>query len=463
MEGNGRLDFRGKKVIVMGLGVHGGGLGVARFLVERGADVTVTDLKTEEQLRPSLDALRGLPIRYVLGRHRLEDLVGADMLVRNPGVPAESPYLEAARRANVRVEMEMGLFFELCPAPIIGITGTKGKTTTTLLAGAILQQVDPGAVVAGNLRVSALELLPKIGPQTPVVLELSSWQIEGLAAHEVSPRVGVVTNVTPDHLNRYPSFGAYAQAKAGMLRWQGQTDIAVLNRDDATVAGFVGEGRGQVMWFSRRQPVDGVYLDGDRVVLDWQGRRQTLLALSDIRLPGEHNIENVLAASAAAIAWGADPAAVRSGVGSFAGAEHRLEFVRELAGVRYYNDTTATAPAAVLAALRSFSCPIVLVAGGADKNLEFSELGEAIARSVKALVLLEGTATDKLEAAVSAAGGAQNAGRYGDLGEAVRRARSLTAAGDVVLLSPGCASFGMFQNEFERGTLFKQEVGNLTF
>ena len=456
------LNLKGKRVTVLGLGLHGGGVGAARFLVAHGAIVTVTDLKSAQQLAPSLDALRGLPVRYILGEHRLDDIVAADMVIRNPGVPAESPYLAAARAAGVPVEMEMGLFFQLCPAPIIGVTGTKGKSTTTLLIGSILRQTDPRTVVAGNLRISALELLPQITPTTPVVLELSSWQLEGLEPHRMSPHIAVITNIAPDHLNRYSSFEAYARSKTTIFRWQGKDDVVVLNRDNGIVAGFARECPGQVAWFSRHQTVDGACLEADRIVWRWQKQTTALCELSDVRLPGTHNLENVLAACAATSVWGVAPAAVRAGVRAFAGSEHRLEFVREIAGVQFYNDTTATAPQAAMMALQAFDQPIVLIAGGADKNLDFSALGEKIVRRVKALVLLEGSATDKLEAAVRAAGGQDLlAGRYGDLRQAVERAREAAVARDVILLSPGCASFGLFANEFERGDTFRAIVQSL--
>lgn len=454
------LDLRGKRVLVVGLGIHGGGVGVARFLSGQGAQVTVSDLKPAEELAASLEALKGLPIRFVLGEHRLEDLDSADMLIRNPAVPAESPFLAAARQRGIAIEMEMSLFFRLCPGPILAVTGTKGKTTTTLLLASILQQVEARTVAAGNMRISALELLPSLTPTTPACLELSSWQLEGLEPYRLSPHIGVITNITPDHLNRYSSFEAYAQAKGTMVRWQTADDVAVLNRDDQTVARFVGEGRARTIWFSRRQPVDGVYLDGADVVLDWQGRRSVLCQRGDVRLPGEHSIENVLAAAAAAVAWGAPPETIRTGIRGFAGVEHRLEFVRELDGVRYINDTTATAPAAALAALQAFPEPLIVIAGGADKRLEFGELGQALARRAKRIVLLDGTATGKLAAAIERSGG-EIAGRFSVMTSAVQEAQRLAERGDVVLLSPGCASFGLFANEFERGDTFRQAVGAL--
>jgi len=442
----------------MGLGVHGGGLGVTRFLVGQGATVTVTDLKSAEQLRPSLEALAGLPVRYVLGEHRAEDFIHTDLIVRNPGVPADSPYLAIAREHGVPIEMEMGLFFRLCPAPIIGITGTKGKTTTTLLVGAMLRQVEPGTVIAGNLRISALELLPQIGPTTPVVLELSSWQLEGLEPHRLNPHIAAITNISPDHLNRYRDLEEYAAAKKLIFRFQGSSDFLVLNADDPIVRGFADEAQGTVVWFSRHEPVLGAYLAGDTLLWHWAGRTYTVASRDDVRLPGVHNLENALAAMAIAGVWGVPPEAMAEALRGFQGVEHRLELVAEINGVRYVNDTTSTAPAAALAALAALDGPIVLIAGGADKNLDFSELGVAIARRVKALILLEGTATDKLAAAVSAVKADLIAGRFHDLRAAVQAAQDVARPGDTVLLSPGCASFGMFANEFERGEQFKAIV-----
>jgi UDP-N-acetylmuramoylalanine--D-glutamate ligase len=463
------LDWRGKRVLVMGLGVHGGGLGVTRFLVGQGATVTVTDLQTAAQLRPSLEALAGLPVRYVLGEHRAEDFIHTDLIVRNPGVPADSPYLAMAREHGVPVEMEMGLFFRLCPAPIIGITGTKGKTTTTLLVGAMLRQVEPGTVIAGNLRISALELLPQIGPTTPVVLELSSWQLEGLEPHRLNPHIAAITNISPDHLNRYRDLEEYAAAKKLIFRFQSSHDFLVLNADDPVFRGFAAEAQGTVVWFSRQKPVAGAYLRGDELLWQWGGRpaeaggslvrpTQAVASRDDVRLPGVHNLENALAAIAIAGVWGAPPEAMREALLSFRGVEHRLELVAEINGVRYVNDTTSTAPAAALAALAALDGPIVLIAGGADKNLDFGELGAAIARRVKALILLEGTATGKLAAAVSAVKADLIAGRFHDLRAAVQAAQDIARPGDTVLLSPGCASFGMFANEFERGEGFKAIV-----
>jgi UDP-N-acetylmuramoylalanine--D-glutamate ligase len=472
----------------MGLGVHGGGLGVARFLVGQGADVTVTDLRTPDQLQSTLDALAGLPIRYVLGEHRDQDFRAADLVVRNPGVPRESRYLQIAREVGAAIEMEMTLFFRLCPGPILGITGTKGKTTTTLLVGAMLREQYPDTVVAGNLRVSALEALPHITADTPVVLELSSWQLEGLGEARFSPRYACITNISPDHLDRYRSMDAYVAAKEELWRHQDRDGVVVLNADDPVVAGMAERAPGRVAWFGaeaaeraeqlalRFAPARATYWQGDDLVSrrrspsDPAEGGQAICRKAEVPLAGSHNLANVAAAAALVIEFGIEASCIRGAIHSFPGVEHRLELVRELDGVRYINDTTATAPEAAVAALHSFDAPIVLIAGGADKTLPFDSLAHAIAGRAKAVVLLAGTATPKLQQELRNAASNQFSvlnsqfsilGPFDDFARAIIEARRLAAAGDVVLLSPGCASFGMFRNEFHRGEEFRRIVHQL--
>jgi UDP-N-acetylmuramoylalanine--D-glutamate ligase len=465
------MNLRGKRALVMGLGIHGGGLGVARFLDGQGADVTVTDLRAPGLLKPSLDALVGLPIHYILGEHREVDFRSADLVIRNPGVPRESPYLQIARAAGAAIEMEMTLFFRLCPGPILGITGTKGKTTTTLLAGAMLREQYPDTVVAGNLRVSALEALPRITASTPVVLELSSWQLEGLGEAHLSPRYACVTNLSPDHLNRYGSMADYAEAKKQIFRWQGADGVVALNGDDAEVAGWAREAPGGVVWFGDAvPPIPGsaaVICRDDGLWWAAGALQGQICATEDIRLPGRHNRVNAAAAAALAKAFDVETQHIRSAIRSFAGVPHRLELVRELNGVRYIDDTTATAPEAAIAALSSFDAPIVLICGGADKELPFDNMAQAIVQRAKAVILLQGTATPKLEQQLkieneklrtSASERFSILGPFDDFAAAIDTARELAAPGDVVLLSPGCASFGMFQNEFHRGDEFRRIV-----
>jgi UDP-N-acetylmuramoylalanine--D-glutamate ligase len=487
------IELRDKRVLVMGLGVHGGGLGVARFLVEQGAIVTVTDLRDESQLAPTLAQLAGLPIRFVLGEHRDEDFRAADIVIRNPGVPRESRFLQIARDGGAAIEMEMTLFFRLCPGPIIGITGTKGKTTTTLLASVMLREQFPDTVVAGNLRVSALEQLPQIGPDTPVVLELSSWQLEGLGEAGLSPRYAAFLNLSPDHLDRYGSMQDYAEAKAQIFLHQTHDDVLVLNTGDESSRAMAARAPGRVVWFAGPQTDDSSLFDRGATGAGWRGesliwqdadRHESICERADVQLRGDHNLANVAAAAALAKSFGVATHNICSAIRAFSGAPDRMELVGEIDGVRYINDTTATAPAAAIAALQSVESPAIVIAGGADKRLDFKSFARALIDRAKAIVLLDGSATPKLRAALASRGAGEQErkgtarpdlpgspapvlpgaqvppviGPFDALESAVAAARELARPGDVVLLSPGCASFGMFRNEFDRGEQFRRIV-----
>lgn len=452
-----RPMLRGARAVVMGLGTRQGGVGVARYLVAQGAEVTVTDLRTAEALAPALAELAGLPIRYVLGEHRAEDFENADLVVRNPGVPIDSPWLARARAAGVRIEMEMSLFFRACPAPIIGITGTKGKTTTATLCATILRERHPGTVLAGNMGASALAALPQITPETPVVLELSSWQVEGLAEHRLSPHIAVLTNISEDHLNRYPSMVAYIEAKRDIARFQQASDWFVLNRDDPVVWASQGVGPGQVVPFGHAcDAPTGAFLAGDRLIWRWEGREEIILARSDFPLAGEHAALNAAAAAAAAFLAGTTPDQVRAGLRTATPVPHRQELVATINGIDYVNDTTATAPAAVLAALETYrGRPIVLIAGGAGKEADLSQMAERAAAQAEAIVLLDGSATAELRRLLEAAGAPVVLGPYRSMPEAVATATAHATPGGVVLLAPGTASFGLFEDEFDRGNQFR--------
>ncbi len=499
------MELSGKRVLVMGLGVHGGGLGVARWLLRQGAQVTVTDVASPEALAAPVAALdaaaaaRGVSVAYTLGAHRVEDFTSAEMVVVNPAVRPDSPWLAHAVAAGVPVETEMTLFFRVCPGPIFGVTGTKGKTTTALLLAAMLRERYPDTVAAGNLRVSALEALDTITAQTPVVLELSSFQLERLGAVGLSPRYSLITNLSSDHLNWHGSMENYAAAKGQIYRHQAPDGVVALNGADDGSAEYCtlwDAGRplgGRQIWvgagphWSRvrsRYPQPVVRAVDTRVELHhdtvfWCDARgvfgpatppqgEPLFVRGDLRLPGAHNLYNAMLAAALARAFGVEAEALRAGVRGFAGVEHRLEPVRELEAVYYVNDTTATNPAATLAALAAIETPLILIAGGADKQLDFRSLGAAIARRVKALVLLDGSATPRLLDAIAAGGVPPSetalvtiSGPFSDFAQAIAAARALAGSGDTVLLSPGCASFGMFRNEFERGEQFRRLVGEL--
>ncbi len=481
----------------MGLGLHDGGLGVARFLVEQGAKVTVTDLRSAEVLAPTLEKLKGLPIEYVLGQHREEDFRQTELVVRNPAVPRESPYLEIARQAGASIEMEMTLFFKLCPSKLVlGITGTRGKTTTTILVGEMLKNWRKDTVVAGNLRVSALEKLSQIGPDTPVVLELSSWQLEGLGEQKISPRYAAVTNMSPDHLNRYRDMEDYADAKRNIYRWQDENGVTVLNWDDAIVKEFCEDVPGKAILFTTSYDMPDRTFTGKGVpttkITAMPENYFMLISVTEagelndghmdvdltpfsarLKVPGRHNRANAMAALGLAWAVGCSHEAIVKGMQNFKGVPDRLELVRKLGRVRYFNDTTATSPAGTVAALQAFEedkGKIVLIAGGADKKLDFAPMVAAIeqtatAKKLRKLILLAGSATTRLVEALQSAEVVDPvyAGEapYTALEPAVQAAKAATKPGDIVLLSPGCASFGMFLHEFDRGEQFRQIVNGL--
>ncbi len=480
-------QLNGTRVLVMGLGVHGGGLGVARWLLRQRAEVTITDMADPKTLEGSLAALHqteaecGTAARYVLGEHRAEDFTGHAIIVANPAVRSDSPWLAMARAAGATIETEMTLFFRHCPGPILGITGTKGKTTTTMLTGAMLRRQSPDAIVAGNLRVSALDALERITPTTPVVLELSSFQLGGLGEAGISPRYACVTNLSPDHLNYHGTMEEYAHAKQQIFAHQSADGIVVLNQDlresPITAAWFADARPGQLRTFSPRPNDEAncrITQEGEVIYHD-----EVLFNVSDIRLTGEHNRANVLAATALAREFGVTAEHIRAAVREFTGVEHRMEIVREIDGVTYINDTTATNPSAAQAALASVTGPIVLLAGGADKRLAFDELARAIVQRVKVVILLDGNATDRLQNALSRVwndtiSGNQTprdanmrsafphiVGPFDNLTAAIQEAQRYAMPGDAVLLSPGCASFGMFRNEFHRGEEFRRLVHKL--
>lgn len=462
------IDLRGRRVVVMGLGLHGGGLGVTRWLLKQGAQVTVTDLKKSNDLEPTLAQLGDAPVEFVLGEHRESDFANADLVIRNPGVPRESRYLQIAREHNIPIRMELGLFTELLPRgmdQVVGITGTKGKTTTTLMTGAILKRANPKTVVAGNLRVSALELIDAIDAETPVVLEMSSFQLEEFQELKRSPHIAALTNVYPDHLNRYRDMDEYAWAKAQIFLHQQPRDAVILNFDNGICTRLRPKAIGQVVWFSRTRAIkQGARQDRDWLVWNDETGSHKILPVADL-IAGQHNIENALAAIAITKAWGADDETIAASLREFKSVPHRLEVVRELDGVQYINDTTATAPTATIAALNTFAGrggTIYLIAGGFDKGLPYPEMAKAIVAGNVRVILLDGTATDKMERALAQEQGqGQVIARAGSLQDAVEKGKANARAGDIVLLSPGAASFGMFANEFERGDVFREIVNQL--
>lgn len=463
------LDFKGKKITVMGLGVHGGGVGVARFLAKAGANVIVTDLKTKEDLKESTDALKGLPIQFILGQHRNEDFSRVDMVIKNPDVPSNAKPLQIARENKIPIETDIGIFFELCSASIIGVTGTRGKSTTSALMADILKLFKKNVILAGNIRISVLDELPKIKKEGLAVLELSSWQLEGLAVHRKSPHIAVMTNIMRDHMNRYKNMDEYVEAKKNILRFQNQDDYAVLNYDDNVLRDLAKEVSAKVFFYGLKmgdiaEPnfFKGAWRKEDKVV--WGDGAEEILDLNKVQLKGEHNVYNILAAASVAKILGVPAPVIQKGVYQFSGLEGRLQHIKTLHEVDYVNDTTSTTPDATIAALRSFpDKKIILILGGNDKELEYVELASEIVsnQNVKSIVLLPGTATEKISIALRAAGYQSEIIQRDSMDEAVAQAHRVALNQELVLLSPAATSFALFKNEFDRGKKFNNAVNGL--
>jgi UDP-N-acetylmuramoylalanine--D-glutamate ligase len=451
------MDLHGKRVLVMGLGLQGSGMASARYAAQQGAIVRVTDVKTPEILAPSIKALSGLPIEFILGQHRDEDFRWADIIIRNPGVPRSSPYLQLARANGAQIEMEIALFFLACPGRIIGITGTRGKTTTTSLIYEILRASGHPTIIGGNVAgVETLSLLPQITPETNVVLELSSWQLEGLAPHTISPQVAVMTNVYPDHLNTYNGMEDYAEAKANIFRYQQPSDLAIFNDDNSWTQRFGMEARSQT-WFTSLAK-GGSFARGSTRIHPFEFTHTPMV--------GRHNLENILLATTTARLLGVSDEIIARTVSQFRGVPHRLADVRTLNGVRYINDSTSTTPIAGQVALEAFTIPIILIAGGNTKHLPLGQWPARIVERCRDVILLAGSGTDELLPALQQEMAAQGKpdpvrGIFTNFRLAMEAALSCTCYGDVLLFSPGFTSFSMFLNEFDRGEAFVEYVGKL--
>jgi len=430
-----RSLFEGKRITVMGLGLLGRGLLDTVFLVQSGALVTVTDLKDAEQLAPSLKQLAGLPIKLKLGRHDPEDFVNADMILRNADVPRSSPLLKLAADHGVPIEMDESLFCKHFEGKTVGITGTRGKTTTTILIYNILSAAWPQVFLSGNVMGRAtLPLLGKAGKDDTVVLELSSWQLQGFHDAGLSPNASVFTNIYPDHLNRYSGMDDYIQDKKAIYLYQKDDDFCIFNGDQPETALLALEAPARKNVFRVRD-----------VPSDW-----------DVKLPGTHNRENISAAIKLTQMLRVAERIVRSVVEDFTGVEHRLQWLGVKRGVGFINDSTSTTPVSGCAALNALDGKhILLIAGGADKKLDLQPFARSAATGTEKIALLEGEATGSLYEQIAAAGGETKiVGRFDNLRDAVYRLLDEAVPGAVILLSPACASFGMFRNEFHRGECF---------
>jgi UDP-N-acetylmuramoylalanine--D-glutamate ligase len=448
------MELNGKRALVVGLGKSG--VASALFMKAHGARVTVSDTKSGDELRNEIPVLLDHGITVETGGHGDRTFRGQDLIVVSPGVPVDAPPLVQARSLGETVIGEIELAAQFLPGPIVAITGSNGKTTTTTLAGEILTAAGLPTLVGGNIGTPAISLAERAKPETVVVLEISSFQLETIQTFR--PKIAVVLNVTPDHLDRHRTFEIYTDAKARIFENQQGSDFAVLNADDPTCVAMGARTRAQVFWFSRQKEVQqGAWVrDGNIVFRDSKGQRE-VLQVSDIPLKGAHNLENVLAAVCAGVLMGCAPEKVRQAVHDFKAVEHRLEFVATVAGVDYYNDSKATNVDATIKALESFPANIHLILGGKDKGSDYTVLNDLIRQRVKRVYTI-GAAAAKIESQVKGA----EIVHAETLENAIRKASVAAQAGDVVLLAPACASFDQFKNYEHRGKVFKEIVAALT-
>lgn len=435
--------IKNKRVAI--LGAAKSGVDSALFLKKRGASVFLSEKKPGQLLIDGIEA--------ETGGHTDRVLNGTDIIVISPGVPLDIPILRKADVLGIPIISEIELAYNFCPCPIVAVGGTNGKTTTTTLLGEVFKMAKVPVVVAGNIGTTFISQIDNLSPGHIAILEISSFQLDGIK--NFRPTVSVTLNITADHLDRYSSMQEYALAKQRVLMNQKEDDWTVLNFDDEIVRSWARKTKAKVLFFSTKSNVvEGACLKGDDIVFSCSGRTEKICSRSDIRLLGEHNVSNVLAVITVSKIKNLTGSIIKSAVKSFKGVAHRIEFVREIDGIKFYNDSKGTTVDSVVKAIESFSNPIVLIAGGQDKNLDFSVLRDLVQKRVKCLILI-GEAKDKIRRALD---GTTTICESPTLEDAVKNAKKFAAAGDVVLLSPGCASFDMFKNYEDRGNKFKEVV-----
>lgn len=449
------MELNNKRVLVVGLGKSG--VASALFLRSRGAQVTVSDSKPQEQLSEEIPILLDHGIIIETGGHGERTFHGQDLIVVSPGVPADSPPLVQARALGEPVIGEIELAAQFLPKNIVAITGSNGKTTTTTLTGEIITAGGYPTRVGGNIGTPAISLVDAARPDSVIVLEVSSFQLETIQTFR--PKVAVVLNVTPDHLDRHRTFETYVDAKARIFENQHADDFAVLNADDPVCVGLAGRTRAQVFWFSRKKEVQqGASLRDGRILFRDSSGQQEIMVASEIPLKGAHNLENTLAAICAGALMKCAPERIRAAVRNFKAVEHRLEYVATIRGVEYYNDSKATNVDATIKALESFPANIHLILGGKDKGSDYTVLNDLLRQRVKRVYTI-GAAADKIESQVREAAEIVHAE---SLDSAVQRASASAQPGDIVLLAPACASFDQFRNYEHRGKVFKELVQRLS-
>ncbi len=422
------MNFKNKKILIMGLGLHGGGVSSAKFFASQKAIVTVTDLRDKKYLKNSLEKLKKFKIKYILGKHQEKDFLNNDLIIKNPGVPNDSFYLKIAQKNKIPIETDINIFFKLAKGYIIGVTGTKGKTTVCHLIYHILKKKN--VFLGGNLGTSPLEFVSKLNSKSLTILELSSFALENT---EYSPNLAIITNIYPDHLNRYKNMKDYIEAKKRIFKFQEKNDILILNYDTPCLKKI------PALFFSENNKKVDCYSQNNEIF--YQGKRVCQTSLL-----------NALPAVLTAKLLKVSSKKIQQKINTFKGVAHRQELITEKEGIKYINDTASTMPHSTIKAIKRFSPNLILIAGGENKGLKYQEMAQEIKKNVKYLILLKGSATNELKKYL------KNYFIFSNMKEAVKKAKKLAQKGDIILLSPGAASFNLFKNEFDRGGQFKKEI-----
>lgn len=457
--------WQGKHAIVVGAARQG--LASTRFFARHGARVILTDKQPESELNQVKQMFKGLPVEFAFGGHPLELLDGADVLCLSGGVPLTLPIVTEAEKRGIPITNDSQIFMESVKAKVIGITGSAGKTTTTMLTGAVAKAAMEPCVkawVGGNIGMPMIDHLEEIEPEDWVVLELSSFQLDQMT---ISPQVAVILNITPNHLDRHKTMQAYTEAKARILAFQGEDTIAILNREDSGSIGLKNRVKGRLITFGFNNPdthEPAIFIQDDFICFTDGSLIKELVPVSSLKLSGRHNLANAMAACAVGAALGFDPHAMRQGIESVTGVPHRLELVREKDGVRWYNDSIATAPERVMAAMQAIGNPLVLLLGGRDKDLPWDDLAKLL-HTVEPKVILFGEAAELIQNELLAYENGEppyRVWKVKTLSEAVRLAGDSAASGESVLLSPGGTSFDAYKDFEARGEHFRQLVEELS-
>ncbi|MCE5287599.1 MAG: UDP-N-acetylmuramoyl-L-alanine--D-glutamate ligase [Pelosinus sp.] len=447
-------EFISKNVLVMGAGISG--IAVALILQKLGASVTLSDAKTKEQLKKDLSQLTSAGVKLILGPQNNSLLEKIDYIVMSPGISIYIPLVKEAKARGITVISEIEVAYLLCPTEeIIAVTGTNGKTTTTTLIGEMLKQAAKEVVVGGNIGFALSEEVSGISAEGIVVAEISSFQLEGII--DFHPHIAAILNVTPDHLDRHGSMENYIYTKEQIFVNQTAEDYLILNYDDEAVRAMAARAKSKVLFFTRRKVLDeGIYLQDGQIKISWQGQTTTIVSIADMQIKGMHNVENAMAACAAAFFAGLNFSDITKVLCEFGGVEHRIEPVAVINQVAYYNDSKATNPESSIKALEAFDGHIILIAGGRDKNTDLTEFMKLIQAKAEHLILL-GEAAERFSAAAKKQG-IKNIHQVDSMASAVNLAHKLARNKEVVLLSPACSSYDMFKNYEERGKAFKELV-----